>query len=256
MNDNVPDMSSANIKTVDSRLYNKAVAMYGSWKNALESNGIDYSKVLRKRENGYWSKERVAKALVEDAENELIMTPSEFASRNYGAYKGAIRAYGSFADALESNGIEFQGATNSQGRIMLGRRFEKVVINILDDLGTTYDKHKRTPDGLIPDITLKNNVIFDVKLSNYSDREGITTKTKYERDSKLLGIIFLMGNFDKTEYITNGVLFRHVTYYIKQLPRSKRRYYERIVDEIKRDYYEEMENQREGRGDEYDTNVH
>ena len=57
------ELHLSNIKNVNSALLSAAVRYFGSWKEALECAGLNYNEIAKSKPTGYWTKERITKAI-------------------------------------------------------------------------------------------------------------------------------------------------------------------------------------------------
>lgn len=227
------DFSPANMLKSRSDIYRIAIKHFGSWEDALKQCGVEYEKHVRKRRNDYWSEDRVARYIQDLITKGEPLNTRYVETEHYPMYKGAIRVFGSWEKAVTENGLNYEEIRlDNMSQKFYGQQFERIVHDIFKDIGIEYIKSKEVDKGLIPDILLPNGIIYDIKLSNYTDWLGKTTVEKYGRYSNGIGIIFLRGEYEKPEYKLNGVLFRHVSLYVKQLPKYKRRKYTKRLEEL------------------------
>lgn len=227
------DLSPTSITKINNGLYQCAIKVFGSWKNTLEFCNIDYSQIKRKKENNYWTKEVIESEILMLLNEGVKLNTSSIETTNYGMYRGAIRAYGSWENALTVLGIDYsQVRLDEDFQRYFGQRFERIVYDILDELGVKYIKNKEISKGLRPDIVFPDKTIFDIKLSNYTDFEGRTTLKKYGKFSNGIGIIFLRGDFEEKEYEINRVAFRHISYYLDQFPIDRSNHYENVLSNL------------------------
>lgn len=95
----LPDLSPKICQHNHPALYGAAVRHFGNWRNALESAGIDYKKVLKRKPPGYWTEERVISEI-----KKIQQTKSNFVRKKFPAlYSAAIRLFHSWGKAIEKS---------------------------------------------------------------------------------------------------------------------------------------------------------
>lgn len=95
-------LNSHHYATTYSDVYAAAERLFGSWKNAIEACGFDYSKIKKYQT---WSKERVV-AEIKAAKNKGIPLGSKYTQdNNKPLYMAAVKRYKSWNNALRRAGI-------------------------------------------------------------------------------------------------------------------------------------------------------
>lgn len=227
------DLSAANMLAKYSDLYRVAIRDFGSWEEALKHKSINYEEHIRKRHNYYWDKDNIDTEIDRLISEGSELSATHISKINSSIYKGAVRHYGSWRNALERKGIPYESVRLDYNKPQYyGYVFERLVFNIMDDLGVQYEKKPTLDNGLIPDIVFANGKIYDVKLSNYTDWHGLTTLEKYGEYSEGIGIIFLRGEHSEEVYEIGDVKFKSVYYFINQMPEDMRDYYHYKADSL------------------------
>lgn len=97
------DLSAKNCQRDRPDLYGAAVRRFGSWRKAIEFSGFDYSQVRRKRENGFWTSDRIIECIL-----LLNEKHSAYVRKNHAdLYNAALRFFGSWQKAITSAGFEY-----------------------------------------------------------------------------------------------------------------------------------------------------
>lgn len=97
------DLSGKSVQQHHPKLYGAALRHFKSWKTAIEGAGFDYSKVVRRRLPGYWSRERVIEEI-----KKLPQRNSNFArQKRPDLYSAAIRVFESWEAAVECSGFHY-----------------------------------------------------------------------------------------------------------------------------------------------------
>lgn len=230
INEVCDDMSGVNIVKNYSEIYSTAIKLFGNWAEACNHSGIDIEKHRKKKPNNFWDETTIKERIDEivSAKGNLTI---EFIKRDgQGLYNAARRIYGSWELATISLGLEYRTLVNGNSdSIECGRAFEMVATKIIKTAGFNYKTKVRLPNNTIPDLIDENGKIFDIKLSNYSDWGGIETKEKYGSYSDGVGIIFLRGDFESTDYIFNEVNFRHISYYTESMSPLNKEFFEDML---------------------------
>jgi hypothetical protein len=149
--------------------------------------------------------------------------------------QATLKIFGSWKNTLKETGIDYndflyENITTS----LCGGMFEKVGENILNDLdieGSVQKRIKINGKVIIPDFVTPKNTFYDFKLSEWSIYNSRTLK-KYEPNCKLLTVIYLQGNPERDEMISNKTRIVSVHQIIKQLPKERRIHYFRLIEDI------------------------
>jgi hypothetical protein len=95
----------ANIAKEYSSLYVKACKVFGSWRNALESCGIDYES---SRNNRKWNRERIKREILRMGGNGHSLRPSVLRKSGMTTLVSAAEYhFGSWRRAVESCGLDY-----------------------------------------------------------------------------------------------------------------------------------------------------
>jgi hypothetical protein len=139
-------------------------------------------------------------------------------------YLAARRYYGSLERAIVEAGVShlitYEELLTTAA---CGRRFERLLVKLLKEMGVKFERNFSV-DDCKPDFVLKNETWLDAKLSQWTTFSSDTV-AKYEPYCKFLTIIFMRGNANLDEMITNKTRLISVHKLIKQLPRHRQYYY-------------------------------
>ncbi len=86
-------------------VYAAAERLFGSWKNAIEAAGLDYSKVRIYRR---WSREKVIKQIKEAHTKGKPINSSAMQKSDKPLYMAAIKRFGNWENAVKAAGINYQ----------------------------------------------------------------------------------------------------------------------------------------------------
>lgn len=101
---NLEDRSAKSIQRKKPSLYGAAVRHFGSWKAAVEKAGYDYPSVVKRKGPGHWSREKILEEI-----KALEQRNSGFARKTRAAlYNAALRLFGSWKEAVEAAGFDYQ----------------------------------------------------------------------------------------------------------------------------------------------------
>lgn len=85
-------------------LVQAGVQVHGSWRNALEANGLDADSIFGRRVDGYWTTEKVLQEIQKRYEDGRGLRPVDVDRGTL--YKVATKIYGGWDKALEAAGID------------------------------------------------------------------------------------------------------------------------------------------------------
>jgi hypothetical protein len=81
--------------------------VFGSWEAALTASGLDYAKIQKHRQRGYWTKSRILEA-IRRLEQEGVRLSSKHMQQTAGAlYSSSVLRFGSWSQAVEAAGINY-----------------------------------------------------------------------------------------------------------------------------------------------------
>ncbi len=112
-------------------VYAAAERIFGSWKNAIEACGFDYSTIRKYR---IWSKETVIKEIKKRYNSGLSLNSKNAYGDNRPLYMAAVKRYKNWGSAVIAAGIDYS-------KIRLRRMMSKAEIRqeILDLYGSGVD---------------------------------------------------------------------------------------------------------------------
>lgn len=99
----IPKLSPGYVRDHFPGLYGAAIRLFGGWKAAVRAAGIDYDKILSRKEHGFWTKERVIEAIQQLPEKHS----SVVRRKDLSLYSAAIRLFGSWDGALKESGLNY-----------------------------------------------------------------------------------------------------------------------------------------------------
>ncbi|OQW53838.1 MAG: hypothetical protein A4S09_06375 [Proteobacteria bacterium SG_bin7] len=100
---NLDFFSAKQIQKKRADLYGAAVRIFGSWKNAVEAAGFDYSLIRKNKLSGFWTEMNVVEGI-----KLLNQKHSGFARKNKPAlYGAALRLFGSWGVAVRMAGFDY-----------------------------------------------------------------------------------------------------------------------------------------------------
>lgn len=140
------------------------------------------------------------------------------------------KVYGSVEQCLEKLGFERDIYSNNI-LIMMGRKFEQVFNDILNELEVKFRYNKRLSNGLAPDFYLYNEkTIIDTKLSSWTTSIESDIHNYSDHCDKLIFVYLREGNTlpklkDKVELIS-------VYDFISELPVNRQNYYKTELKNI------------------------
>lgn len=92
-------------------LYSAACKVYGSWKEALTKNGIDYDYWFR-RDDDTWTEEKVIKEINRCIEQGVSLSPMEISKDSQYLYKQGLKHFGNWANAMSEAGVNYRDWQN------------------------------------------------------------------------------------------------------------------------------------------------
>ena len=146
----------------------------------------------------------------------------------------ARKFFGSYRGLFDACGLDYdQYRADAKLSSYYGYQFEEIVASILSDLGVNYERQPCI-NGLYPDFVTKDCWI-DAKLSRWTIiLSNCDTVNRYEKYCDKLLILFLRGDKETDEWISEKTRVVSVYKYIDQLPEEKRNYYIEKLEEIER----------------------
>jgi nuclear transport factor 2 (NTF2) superfamily protein len=217
------DISSANMMKTHSDLMHAGICEYGSWRNCLEELGIDYMHKITRTKRDYWTKEKTIECIKEVFITEGKLSSLYMKYEHGDLYNAGRRCFGTWENAVQESGIMYSEVIENCNTLSsIGRSFEKIVDYLISEIGINFKKYEHRTYK--PDYVFKNDIWADAKLSEWSVY-CCDTIEKYEPCCRLLTIIYMRGNPARDEMLTNKTRIISVHKLIKQLPRSRRRYY-------------------------------
>lgn len=100
---NLDFFSAKQIQKKRADLYGAAVRVFGSWKNAVEAAGFDYSQIRKNKFSGFWTEMNVIEGI-----KLLSQKHSGFARKNKpDLYGAALRLFGSWGVAVRMAGFDY-----------------------------------------------------------------------------------------------------------------------------------------------------
>jgi hypothetical protein len=96
-------LSSSRENGVDSRLYQAATRIFGSWRNALVAAGISPERVSFECR---WPREKILARIVALSRQRQTMGPSELPRKHHALLKAAERRFGTWTKAVAAAGVK------------------------------------------------------------------------------------------------------------------------------------------------------
>ena len=104
-----------NIVKEHPRLYSKARKYFGSWKNALETCGINYDTA---RNSNNWSREKIVEKIRELVNDGQSLRPSDLrGNKSVRLMSAASYHFGSWSKAVSHAGIDYEYGRKKKERI-------------------------------------------------------------------------------------------------------------------------------------------
>ncbi|QST00993.1 hypothetical protein IMZ31_05325 [Pontibacillus sp. ALD_SL1] len=227
-------------RSLEDACYNR----FGSIKKAIEAAGYSYEEELKEAEQLWlirqrevqmkWTREAVIEEIKRLYEQRVPMNKSHLQSYNQSLYDGAMNRFGSWGDAIEAAGIDYESIReDSRDASYCGRLFEDLLDKLLVEIGISYEKYNHKTYN--PDYTLNNNVWMDAKLSQWTVYASKTID-RYKEHCRYLTIIYMRGKRGEIsdEVIQSNVRLISVHKLIKQLPKHREKCYIIEINEIER----------------------
>ncbi len=85
-------------------VYAAAERLFGSWKAAIETAGLDYSKIRRYKK---WSREKVIKQIKEANAKGRLINSNAKQKNNKPLYMAAVKRFGNWENAVKAAGIDY-----------------------------------------------------------------------------------------------------------------------------------------------------
>lgn len=235
--ENDVDLLPYNIRKNYNRYFNSAGHYFGSWKKAVLAAGIEYPEYINKRQSGIFkrSKEDVLKELKSLHGDGVVLTSSNIFNNYQSLYKAIKNYYKHWKDLLIdleiSHSDELKKSANNLR--VCGFLFESIVDDIFNELNMKYTKYDSKKKSLNPDYIFNKLHWCDAKLSNWTALDSrCRTIEKYEKQCKLLTIVYFIGDESKEEMVTKKTRLISVYKLIKQLPKSKRKIFNSQLNEL------------------------
>lgn len=235
-------LSKKNISEYSSPLIDACYNRFGSLENAINAAGFKYSEEYNLARKDWlnrqmevqqkWSPELIINEILRLKTDGSPLTTSYIKRHHQSLYDGANNHIGSWAKAVEAAGLNYQEIREDKHKASYcGMLFEKLVDELLSELGILYKKHDH--DKWNPDYVLKNDVWMDAKLSQWTVFESKTID-RYIQHCKLLVIVYMRGRRGDIgdEIINEKVRLLSVYNLIKQLHKYKQAYYVNKIAEI------------------------
>jgi len=225
-------LSAKNIRDVYLPLYKAAIRYFDNWKEALKQAGINVEDTQMRKEKGYWTKEVVIKHVKEMYRNGEPLNVFYVKTNHSSLYKKGEQFFDSWEKVVNQIGLDYDDVREDLDTTRYcGYLFQAVVKDLLTELNIPF-KRKKIGE-LLPDFILKNNIILDAKLSEWSVFDS-NTKKRYEPICSHLIILYMRkgtGN-EKEKMISKKTRLVSVDNYIKQLPFHRQVFYNKRIEEI------------------------
>lgn len=107
------DLTSTNVKQIDSALVGAAVSYFGNWGNAVREAGLDYekekkkSKALRKEKVRKWTTENIIDEIKSVSEYEEDLSYKYMKEKYSSLVAAACNYFGSWKKALVEAGVDY-----------------------------------------------------------------------------------------------------------------------------------------------------
>jgi hypothetical protein len=228
---NIP-LNASHIQKENTHLYSAMYRLFGSFRKAIAASGLNYNEIMKVK---HWTKDEIISSLLLRYKHGLPLNSTTLEKENESLYTACRNFFGSYEQAINSANINYLEVREDIKMInYFGYEFESLVGDVLSDLRITY--RKKLNRKYQPDFIVKNNIWMDAKLSEWTVYKQDTIQ-KYEPMCKMLFIIYLRGDEEKDEMITQKTRMISVYKLIKQLHKDKRSVYllriKKLLDGIK-----------------------
>ena len=100
-------LDQTSLRDANSKLLNGGIYAFGSWKEAIEAAGLDYSTITR-IQVGHWNKQQVVNDIQGFAKNGVRLG-AYFIKTNYtNLYNAAVKYCGGWKNAIEAAGFSYE----------------------------------------------------------------------------------------------------------------------------------------------------
>ncbi len=105
-------LNSSYFASKHAAVYAAAERIFGSWREAIEACGLDYSRI---RKYQRWSRDRIVHEIIRMANEGISLNSNDVQMRNKPLYMAAVRRFKGWEDAVTCAGIDY-------GRVRLRRK--------------------------------------------------------------------------------------------------------------------------------------
>lgn len=235
-------LSRKHVTEYSSALIDACYNRFGSLQSAIEVAGFNYEEELNLAREEWltrqqevqlkWTKEKVVEEIQKLYQNDIPLSKSYVQANHQSLYDGANNRFGNWESAVRASGIDYDEIREDKHRASYaGHLFEKLVDQLLLDIGIHYEKYKH--EQWNPDYVLPNGIWMDAKLSQWTVFASDTID-RYRQHSRLLTIIYMRGRRGKIsdEMVDKKVRLISVYKFIKQLPTSRQKQYVDRIEKI------------------------
>ncbi|WP_299831694.1 hypothetical protein [uncultured Metabacillus sp.] len=220
-------MSVKSISLENPSLYSASKRFFKCYKNALLNCGLTYDDVGERKD---WNKDKVIIELKKRFKSGKPMSVDILSSEDSSLLNACIRYFNTYKEAIEACELNYEDIReDTELSRIYGFKFEELLRSILQELKLTHTKGFNKE--IRPDIVLKNNQWMDAKLSEHTIFNCKTIE-KYEPHCSLLTIVYLRGNKNRVQMLTNKTKIMSVYNLIKQIPKGERQYYTLLADNL------------------------
>lgn len=82
--------------------------VFGTWKAAVESAGLDYEQIRKMHPPGYWTKSRILETIQGLEEDGVRLSSKAMQLSGGGLFAAAVAVFGSWSQAVEAAGINYR----------------------------------------------------------------------------------------------------------------------------------------------------
>lgn len=97
---------SIKAKDVNKHIHEQGLEIHGTWENVLSSIGLTWEDVYGRKENGYWTKERVDSKMQERYKEGKGLSYLDLRNDDVKLYYGVMTVYATIDSAIEAIGLD------------------------------------------------------------------------------------------------------------------------------------------------------
>jgi len=120
-----------------------ACKVFGSWAKAVRAAGLDYSKIRKGPQKGWWTKPRIIMCVQNLEKRGVRLSSKSIQNTHNRLFGAAMRQFGSWSQAVEAAGISYRTHCRIWSTKAWLRRMTEGDYNIILDLATTHARKRR-----------------------------------------------------------------------------------------------------------------